>query len=323
MTRLGSGGVGGHGRNRDVVRIWDLTGNQVGDVGPFPMSVQTFAFHPIHSTMVVATNAFGPHGIIGEVSTWYLDNEIKSGSVGRGHSASITGIAYLAESRDFVTASEDRSLIVWNGSTAQQRFTVRGHSHPITVVASRPDRPEVLTATQGRPLPTQAPAGIDPKQFVKVTGGLNDPAEIKIWDLGRRPDGIAAPGHDQRVTAIAFRPGSDELAVGHVSGHVAVWNTRDGRQVGLPPDARCQATIQPSGKQSLVNRKLGRQVGLLKHDPGVGALAYSPQTERHWWSAKGDSGKPERPAGSVCGTLPRDGLYEPYRSNVVACLDWL
>ena len=78
-----------------------------------------------------------------------------------GHSGSVLSCAFSKDGRLFVSASEDKTLKIWDVQTGQCKCTLSGHSAAVRACAFSPDGKVVLSA-----------AG---------SYGLNDNT-LKLWD---------------------------------------------------------------------------------------------------------------------------------------------
>jgi WD40 repeat protein/tRNA A-37 threonylcarbamoyl transferase component Bud32 len=111
----------------------------------------------------------------------------KGAFVLKGHTASINDVIFSPDSRRIATASNDRTIKIWDAATGQEVLTIRGHTAGVNAVAFSPD---------GKKL---ASGGIDTLVFV--------------WDATPVPEAvfIEAKAHRLVQSRLAEWPRKSEL----------------------------------------------------------------------------------------------------------------
>ena len=158
-----------------------------------------------------------------------------------GHSAQVNRIAYAPDGRTLATASDDRSVRLWEIESLQSR-QLRGHTAPVVALAIGPD---------GRTIASGSGDWRNPKQ----------PGELKLWDAVSGASVADLKGHAGPVFSVAFSPDGKTLASGSADGLDKLWD--------LAKACRArQARLRYRGVGPRPGVHPGRQ------DPGLGALGY-------------------------------------------------
>ncbi|MGW0761082.1 nSTAND1 domain-containing NTPase [Streptomyces sp. NPDC002814] len=233
-----------------------------------------------------------------------------------GHTDNVNAVAYRADSRMLVTASNDDTARLWN-ITAPHRprtlATLSGHTEKVSHAAFSSDGHTLATAS------------------------WDDTA--RLWDttdLGRPRLMAVLRGHTGDVNAVAFSPDGTTLATASTDGTVRLWDVTDPRRprttATLRADDRNAAivsvTFSPDGHTLAAagfdravhlwtldaSGNARRSATLTGHTAAVSWVAFSPdgktlasaswdRTVRLWSLAS-----PGRPAGSAKLTGHSDGL---------------
>jgi WD40 repeat protein/serine/threonine protein kinase len=159
----------------------------------------------------------------------------------RGHTGPLRSVAYSPDGKRLATASNDRTVRIWNAQTGKVLLTLSGHHDNVTQVAFSPD---------GR-----------------VLASASDDRTVRLWDANTGSPLNAFNKHPGVVTAVAFSRDGKQLTT--VSGtwrdrgreEVKVWDLGSskelysrwgvGRCVGLSTDGQRLATVNWVGKNEL------------------------------------------------------------------------
>jgi len=162
-----------------------------------------------------------------------------------------TGIplAFSPDGRLLLTGLGDRDLIVWDTSTWQERFTLRGHRCGLTQCAAfRPDGRQLASAScrvwddsddceviiwdleRHTAVHTMHGLGggaisvaFSPDGHRLATGGAGDPT-IKIWDVSSGQEALTLRGHREAVNGLAFSSDGYRLFSVSADHTVRVWD---------------------------------------------------------------------------------------------------
>lgn len=145
-----------------------------------------------------------------------------------GHRAFIKDLAFTPDGELLVSASDDKTIRVWDWQAGVTLRTIRGqigpgHDGKVFAIAISPDGASIAAAGWFGP-----------------TSGTEPPyGDVRIFDLrGGRLRQVLS-GHEYAVYDLAFSPDGERLAAGGQDGFVYLWK-RDG-QGALQPETRLDA----------------------------------------------------------------------------------
>ncbi|WP_239162825.1 NB-ARC domain-containing protein, partial [Paractinoplanes rishiriensis] len=146
-----------------------------------------------------------------------------------GHQGGTTAVAISPDATWLATASDDRTVRIWDPATGQTRARLTGHTESVTAVAVAPGSAWLATASRD--------------------------GTVRIWDpvIGRTR--AVLTGHTESVTAVAVAPDSAWLATASEDQTVRIWDPATGqtraeltghtdwvRAVAVAPDGQWLAT---------------------------------------------------------------------------------
>jgi len=121
-----------------------------------------------------------------------------------GHNGWVTAIVPVESQGILVTASRDKTLLVWKLLTSEQQIAVpvkslRGHSHFVEDVAVSSDG------------------------YFAVSGSWDN--TLRLWSLTTGQSTKLFVGHTREVLSVAFSPDSRQIASASRDGTIKLWNT--------------------------------------------------------------------------------------------------
>ncbi|MCC5652758.1 serine/threonine protein kinase [Nostoc sp. XA013] len=171
------------GGSDGTVALWNLkTGNYI----------RTLAMHEYRVTSV----AISPNGYVASGS-WDTTIKVWPKSTFTGHSKGVSSVAISSNEQIIVSASEDKTIIVWNLTTGEQIYTLSGHSGAVNSVAISPDGQTVVSGS--------------------------DDEKIKVWNLSNGQEVYTVTGHLDGVNALVFSPDGQILVSAGKDTTIKVW----------------------------------------------------------------------------------------------------
>ncbi|KAM0443818.1 hypothetical protein ACHAO4_010354, partial [Trichoderma viride] len=122
----------------------------------------------------------------------------------RGHSHSVTSVAFSADGRDIASGSSDNTIKIWDATTGKERQTLRSHSRLVTSVAFSANSRDIAS-------------------------GLSDNT-IKIWDATTGKERQTLRGHSHSATSVAFSADGRDIASGSSDNTIKIWDATTGKE---------------------------------------------------------------------------------------------
>lgn len=185
----------------------------------------------------------------------------KGGKSLKGHTAAIDCLAVSKDGKLLASASEDKTVVIWDLAAGKETQTIKGHTDGVISVSFSPDAKQVVTTSLDKTVRVWDVAGAkeiadfkvermaevkDAKGKVskvkelgrefthavftndgkKIVAGNLD-GVIKIYDLNAKTEAKELKAHDG-VLALALSPNGQKLATGGWDGTIKLWNVADG-----------------------------------------------------------------------------------------------
>lgn len=123
----------------------------------------------------------------------------------RGHSGRVNAVAWSSDGKRIASASDDRTVQVWDATAGSDIRTYRGHSNIVRSMA-------------------WSPSGLH------IASGSDDKT-VQVWDAATGSHGGIYRGHSKQVNAVAWSPDGKYIASGSDDKTVQVWDVATGSHV--------------------------------------------------------------------------------------------
>jgi len=148
-----------------------------------------------------------------------------SGVFLKGHKEATGAVAFSADGSRIVTASDDRTIRVWEVASGRQLVApLEGPAKPTAIAFDRDGHCVAVASNDGA---------------------------VRVWDLTTRKRITMEWGQTGAVSGVAFSKSGERLAAATLDGTVRVWDTRTGLETlalrGEPGDAFVSVAFSPDG----------------------------------------------------------------------------
>ncbi|KAI0026657.1 WD40-repeat-containing domain protein [Vararia minispora EC-137] len=188
----------------------------------------------------------------------------------RGHSSHIYSVSFSPNDQHILSASQDKTLRLWNAETGQAVGEPFHCSSPIWAAAYSPDG-------------------------TRITFGCAD-GTLHIWDVGTRKS-IGEPLHDHSdgITSVSYSSDGFLIVSGSYDTTIRIWNAHTGIAVGDPlhghsavvrsvvfsPDGRYIVSGSDDSTVRIWNVEAREQIEVLRgHSGSINSAVYVPDGRR-------------------------------------------
>jgi WD40 repeat protein/tRNA A-37 threonylcarbamoyl transferase component Bud32 len=186
-----------------------------------------------------------------------------------GHSEPIRCVAFSPDGSRIVSASDDKTLKLWDATTGRETRTLAGHLGRVTSVAFSPDGTRIVSGS--------------------------DDKTLKLWDVTKGKQTISLGGHAGPVWSVAFSPDGKWIASGSWDKTLRVWDAATGKQsrqleghmggvtsIAWSPDGKQIVSAGIDGRLKNWNATTGKEINAHKYRSPVTSTAFANGGQVVW-----------------------------------------
>lgn len=223
----------------------------------------------------------------------------------RGHTQAVNGVVWSPNGRRRIaSASDDKTVQLWNAANGEHVLTYREHTAPVHAVVWSPDgrhiasgsddttvqvwnarSGEYIFAYRGHAAAINALAwSPDRKRLASASSDHT----VQVWNATDGVNVLTYQGHKKRVTSVAWRRDGSRLASGSDDTTVQIWDAINGGSlltyrghtanvtaVAWSPDGNLAASASLDGTVQVWDAVDGGNVVTFQYIGGVTAMAWS------------------------------------------------
>ncbi|QEG22206.1 protein kinase domain-containing protein [Mariniblastus fucicola] len=226
-----------------------------------------------------------------------------------GHTARVYKVAFSPDGKTFASASQDRTIKLWDVKTGREISTLKGHSGSVGSIAFSPSGKQLASASSDKSVRlwdvetgqetgrleghAELVASVVFSPDGESLATASDDKTVKLWDALTFENTQTFVGHARQVGNVVFSPNGTSLVSSGVDGTVRVWDVDSGDEIWAPlrhnslvisvacsPDGRYIASAS-FDTVKLWDAVTGREARTLNgHTQYVHQVAFSPDGTR-------------------------------------------
>jgi WD40 repeat protein len=231
------------------------------------------------------------------------------GVVFEGHCGWVNAIAFAPNGDQLASASNDRTVRLWDTTTGQQIQQFDGHNQYISAIAFSPNNKLVASASSDQTVRLwNSATGEQVLQFEGHIDKVNDVAfspngkqlasasdrTVRFWNTATGEQTGQFEGHEDHVRALSFSPDGKQLASASFDRSIRLWVTETGelsqrfeghnnhvRTISFSADGLRLASGSSDKTIRLWDIMTGQQIQQLEaYDHCIGAVTFSPDSKQ-------------------------------------------
>ncbi|ABA21164.1 WD-40 repeat-containing protein [Trichormus variabilis ATCC 29413] len=161
-----------------------------------------------------------------------------------GHTDSVWSVALTKDGQTLMSASEDKTIKVWNLDTAKVTTTLQGHTDTVRAIALTPDDQTLISGSADKTIKIWNLQTFKLKRTMSsLSGGIwslaissdgqtlvtvHENGSIQIWNFPTGQLLRTIKGHQGRVFSVAMSPDGETFATGGIDKNIKIWNLYTG-----------------------------------------------------------------------------------------------
>jgi WD40 repeat protein len=280
-----------------TVKVWDA------QTGQLALSLEGH-------TGAVWGVAFSPDGRLASAGGSWSAGEVKVWAQPgqeilplKGHTGAVWGVDFSPDGRRLASASQDKTVKIWDAQTGQEILTLKGHTGAVRGVSFSPDGRRLASASDDHTVLWDAQTGREIRTFKghsgfpgvyfrpdgRLVGASEDGTWVMVWDAQPGQEILKRKGHTNFVSRVAYSPDGRRSAsawdttvtvedpqtrqtVLSLQGHAGTFFG-----VAFSPDGRRLASASQDKTVKIWDAQTGQEILTLKgHTGAVRGVAFSP-----------------------------------------------
>ena len=224
----------------NALRVWTLADGKTIDATAHKGGITAVRFNPAGDQIATA-------GMDNAVLIWANPPAAMPVKTLAGHTRWVRDLAYTTDGTRIVTASDDRSVRVWNVADGKVLHILSGHTDWIMSLAVRADGRYAASASYDQTIRVwDLDRGVEAKQFstkgqlvtdlvwtadgmTLVSVGLD--RTVRVWNPVDGQQLKELPGHTDQLHCLAVHPAGQVLATAGADRVVQLWNITTGEKL--------------------------------------------------------------------------------------------
>ncbi|MBN3910993.1 MAG: protein kinase [Nostoc sp. NMS1] len=226
----------------------------------------------------------------------------------KGHSSDVNSVAFSPDGKTLSSASDDKTIKLWNLASGEEIHTLEGHSNWIWTVAFSPNSKILASGSADKTIKLWnvetgklvrtlegntdgvTSVAFSPDGKTLASGTASKDMKIKLWNLETGKLIRTLEGHTDGVPSVAFSLDGKTLASGSWDKTIKLWNLNTGKEirtlkgnaesilsVAFAPDGVTLASGSKDKTIKLWNLNTGKEIRTLKgHKDKVNSVAFLP-----------------------------------------------